>query len=218
MPRKNVKAASGFQFSGFRELETFFGPPPVLEGEDVEAYRSIGQAIWDARPPEDFIQATRINDLAYLLWEGARLRRLKVRLIEASKIEGARSLIKRLDPTYRNDGFWSDWALGEEETVKYVDELLTGAGLTRDAIIAQTVETIVGTLEAIERQSSQFEARRIVTIKEYDLYSDNVQRRREVAEERARQIIDARPGKVKAKKERDRRLSRQLPLDLEAAE
>jgi hypothetical protein len=218
MPRKKVKAVPGFQCSGFRELETFFGPPPVLEGEDVEDYRAIGQAIWDARPPEDFIQATRINDIAYLLWEGARLRRLKVRLIEASKIEGARSLIKRLDPTYRNDAFWSDWALGEEETVKYVDTLLTAAGLTREAIVAQTMETIVGTLETIERQSSQFEARRIVTMKEYDLYSDNAQRRREVAEERARQIIDVRPARAKAKKEQDCRLSRQLPLDLDAAE
>jgi hypothetical protein len=166
MSKNTVNKPVALQFNCFRDLEKIFGPPPILEGEDSEAYFAIGQAIWDARPPEDFIQATRINDIVYLLWEGGRIRRLKIKLIEASKIEGAKKLIRRISGKYHDDTFWSEWALGEQETVEYVDQYLAAAGLHRDAILAQTIETIVDTLETLERQSAQFEARRLVTIRD----------------------------------------------------
>jgi hypothetical protein len=88
---KNPNKLAGLQFTCFKDLEAVFGSWPILPGENPEAYVAIGQAIWDARPPQDFIQATRISDLAYLLWEGNRLRRMKVKLIDASKVEGAKS-------------------------------------------------------------------------------------------------------------------------------
>lgn len=96
MTKNSTRGAPALRFTSFKDLEQVFGPPPLLSGEDPEAYQAIGQAIWEARPPEDFIQATRIIDIAYLLWEGNRLRKLKVKLIEASKVEGARKLIHRL--------------------------------------------------------------------------------------------------------------------------
>jgi hypothetical protein len=150
---KNPNKLAGLQFTCFKDLEAVFGDWPILLGENPDAYMAIGQAIWDARPPEDFIQATRISDLAYLLWEGNRLRRMKVKLIDASTVEGAKKLIRRLDGQYRDEKFWSKWALGDTDTVEYVNLVLTTAGYDHDAIVAQTFETLVETLEAIERQS-----------------------------------------------------------------
>lgn len=206
------------QFQYFRDLEKLFGPPPILPEEDPEAYVALGQAIWDARPPQDFIQATRINDLTYLLWEGSRLRRLKVKLIDASKVEGAKKLIRRLDGTYRDEAYWSKWVLGNKDTVDYVNAIITKSNLDHEAILAQTVETIIETLEALERQSAQFEARRIVTIREFDQYSDNAERRREIAEERQKQISDTTTKQSKRKGRAGVKSVPQLPLDLEAAE
>ncbi len=218
MTKNSPLGVPALRFTCFKDLEQVFGPPPLLSGEDPVAYQAIGQAIWDARPPEDFIQATRINDIAYLLWEGNRLRRLKVKLIEASKVEGARKLIQRLSGEYTNAAFWANWAQGDEPTLNYVNALLTAANLDQEAIVAQTVDVIVDTLEAIERQSAQFEARRLVTTRDYDQYSDNAAQRQELAEERTKRIAGPRTQKPRVKQAKDGQPSPQLPLDLEAAE
>lgn len=218
MTKDNSRGLPSLRFSSFKDLEQLFGPPPIISGEDAEAYRAIGQAIWDARPPEDFIQATRINDIAYLLWEGNRLRRLKVKLIEASRIEGARKLIKRLSGEYSDAVFWGNWAQGEESTTNYVNDLLASCNLDHDTIVAQTIDVIVDTLEAIERQSAQFEARRLVTTRDYDQYSDNAARRKESTEERTKRIGGQRSRKPRVNQEKNEQPSPQLPLDLEAAE
>lgn len=218
MSKRSVNKTIALQFICFRDLEKLFGPPPILEGEDPEAYVAIGQAIWDARPPEDFIQATRINDIVYLLWEGGRIRRLKLKLIEASRIEGARKLIRRISGKHYDETFWSAWALGEQETVEYVDQYLAAAGLHPDTILAQTIETIVDTLETLERQSAQFEARRLVTIREFDQYSESAERRRELADERQKFIADQKPKKSKSKAGKKAEEMPLLPLDIEAAE
>ncbi len=218
MANSNVDLAPKLTLSCFEDLERFFGPPPILSDESAEDYRAIGQAIWDARPPEDFIQATRVNDITYLLWEGSRLRRLKVKLIEASKVEGAKTLMKRLSPDYLDSDFWKNWALGEEEHVVFVDNILSAADLDQSAIFAQTIEVIINTLETIERQAAQFEARRLVTLRDYDQYSDNAERRRELSQTRVKQISGRRTAKTKQNLEKDAQHSPQLPLDLEAAE
>ena len=218
MSTANLNGMPPLRVTCFKDLERFFGPPPILNGEDVEAYLAIGQAIWDARPPEDFIQATRVNDIAYLLWEGNRLRRLKLKLIEASKIEGAKTLIRRLTGKFHDDAFWSGWVQGKQSNVDYVNTLLRSAGLDQDAIIAQTHGTIVDTLEALERQSAQFEARRLVTTRDYDQYSDNAERRRELSEDRSKRLTDQRPRKSRIKQVKDTQPTPQLPLDLKAAE
>jgi hypothetical protein len=218
MSANNPNKLARPQFTCFRDLEAVFGAWPILPGENPDTYVAIGQGIWDARPPEDFIQATRISDLAYLLWEGSRLRRMKVKLIDASKVEGAKKLIRRLDGQYRDEKFWSDWALGGANTVEYVNSVLTRAGYDNDAIIAQTFETLVETLEAIERQSSQFEARRLVTIRDFDQYSDNATRRRDLAEERRKLVDGCGSRKTKSKQGQAPQPAPQLLLELEAAE
>ena len=218
MAKTHNNAVPAFQFASFKDLEKLLGPPPILQGEDAEAYLAIGQAIWDAKQPSDFIEAAWVNDIAYHLWEGNRLRQLKVKLLEASKIEGAKKLIRRLTGKYHNDDFWSGWALGDQETVDYVNSLLTAAGLDQDAILAQTVETIVDKLEAIERQSAQFEARRLVTIRDFDLHSDNALQRHELIKERRKELSNARPNQLKHKQDQEKVSTPKLPDDLEAAE
>lgn len=99
-----------------------------------------------------------------------------------------------------------------------MNAVLNAADLDQDAIVAQTIDVIVDTLEAIERQSAQFEARRLVTTRDYDQYTDNAARRQELTQERAKQITGARPQKPVAKQINDGQPSPQLPLDLEAAE
>jgi hypothetical protein len=218
MSKTNNNAMPAFRFTCFKDLEKLFGPPPILQGEDPEAYLAIGQALWDARQPADFIEASWVNDIAYHLWEGSRLRRLKVKLIDASKVEGATKLIRRLSGEFLNAAFWSGWALGEQENVDYVNSLLTSAGLDQDAILAQTVETIVDKLDAIERQSAQLEARRLVTIRDFDQYRDNALQRSALLKEPRKELSSGPYKKGNLKEDQDAVSAKKLSLDLEAAE
>ncbi len=95
---------------------------------------------------------------------------------------------------------------------------MTTAGYDHEAVVAQTFETLVETLEAIERQSSQFEARRLVTIRDFDQYSDNAARRRDLEEERRKLVDDGGSKKTKSKQGQAPQPAPQLPLELEAAE
>ena len=179
MSNRVRKTTSPVKITCFKDLELLFGPPPILEGDDPAAYRMIGQSIWDAWQPRDFIEMMWVNDVAYLLTEGIRLRRMKGKLIDGSRIEGVSKLIRRLTGKYFDEAYWSDWVLGEKENVEFVESIFSQAGYDREAVVAQTTAVIIDTIDKIERQSSQFEARRLVTIRDFSHYRELSDRRLE---------------------------------------
>lgn len=131
---------------------------------------------------------TWVNDVTYLLWEGLRLRRHKAKLIDATKAEGVRKLYHRISGEYRGETFWSDWALGKKEAVDLVSSLLSKSGLNSEAIIAETTGIIADTLEKIERQISQSEARRLVTIRDFDQRRELLDQRQERSHQRPKKF------------------------------
>lgn len=172
MSNRVRKTTSPVKITCFKDLELLFGPPPILEGDDPAAYRMIGQSIWDAWQPRDFIEMMWVNDVAYLLTEGIRLRRMKGKLIDGSRIEGVSKLIRRLTGQYFDGSYWSDWALGNKENVEFVESIFCQAGFDDKAVVAQTIAVVIDTIDKIERQSSQFEARRLVTIRDFSHYRE----------------------------------------------
>ena len=196
------------KLGSFKDLQRLFGPLPILSGEDPQAYEEIGQCVWDALAPNDFIDIIWVNDVVYLLWEGLRQRRLKVKFIDASKAEGVKKLINRLTGEYRADKFWSDWALGEKEPVELVSSILAKAGLNNETIAAETTGIIIDTLEKIERQISQSEARRLITIRDYD-------QRRELFNQRQERLRQQ-PKKPAFGSNQNSKKTPQLDLNLKA--
>src|SRR5258708_20158162 len=72
-----------------------FGPAPLIEGEDAGAYDELLVRISTAVRPADIFEEIWVRDIADLVWEAFRLRRLKACLMTA----GARSaLAPRLAP------------------------------------------------------------------------------------------------------------------------
>src|SRR5262249_17538757 len=61
--------------------DEFFGPPPVLPGEDAAAYEELFAKICHGIKA-DTIEKILIEDVVNNSWEINRLRRLRVRLIE----------------------------------------------------------------------------------------------------------------------------------------
>jgi hypothetical protein len=95
-----------------RNLQSLLGPPPLLEGEDASAYEALKLRILSAVKPEDAIEEMWVRDVLDLLWETARLRRLKANLMHAAAHEGLRRLLDPLVYFTSLDGLVQGWAYG----------------------------------------------------------------------------------------------------------
>lgn len=179
MPQNKQKTPKPTKFTSFREAQAFFGPPPILTSENPQDYLALGQAIWKARRPKDFIEVTWVNDITYQLWEVLRLRRMKPQLLDAARFKALKALIKDVSSNHYSDSFWGKWQARDEESKSSIDKELKRAGLGDDAITAKAHELIINVLENLERLCSQLEARRLVTIRESAQYRANIEARRE---------------------------------------
>ncbi len=179
MSQAKQKTFRAKKFSCFREAQIFFGPPPILSTENPQDYFALGQAIWSARRPKDFIEISWVNDITYLLWEVLRQRRMKPQLIDAGRFKALQALIKDVSTNHYSDSFWQKWQAGDEESRAKIDEELKRAGLGDEAITAKSAELLINILENFERQCSQLEARRLITTRESVQYRANIDARRE---------------------------------------
>ena len=69
---------------------SFFGPPPLLEGEDPEAYDDLLEAVTGSLKPSDAIEEILANDFANFTWQGRRWQRLMASLLyETSQADPA---------------------------------------------------------------------------------------------------------------------------------
>ena len=186
MLQNKPKIPRSLKFTCFTEAQIFFGPPPILSTENPQDYLALGQAIWKARAPKDFIEITWVNDITYQLWEVLRQRRMKPQLIDAGRFKALKALISDVSSNNYSDSFWQKWQAGDEESRSAIDEELKRAGLRDEAITAKSAELLIGVLENFERQCSQLEARRLITIRESVQYRANIDARRERKTRRTR--------------------------------
>jgi hypothetical protein len=72
----------------------FFGPPPLLAGEDAALYDELVGGMCAAVKPVDIIDELFVADVVYLAWEILRWRRLKVGLLQASLHDALQEFLK----------------------------------------------------------------------------------------------------------------------------
>ena len=58
-----------------------FGPPPILEGEDADAYNEILDRVFGAVGPTDFVEEIWVHDLVDVTWTMFRWRRILAALV-----------------------------------------------------------------------------------------------------------------------------------------
>ena len=71
----------------------FFGPPPLLDGEDPAAYDDLLASVSGAVKPSDILEEIWVRDVVDLAWEARRLRRLKANLIAANAHKGLEQIL-----------------------------------------------------------------------------------------------------------------------------
>ena len=158
-----------------------FGPPPLITGEDADAYEQILARVSNQVAPKDLIEEMLLIDVVDLTWEIARLRRLKAGLYNVGAYQSLtnvlRPLLDRDNSTPESDldeealferYLEENWVRRIPDAVKRVDQLLDQAGLSMDAVNAQTLAENIEGMERIERMLAGLEARRNAILREID--------------------------------------------------
>ena len=149
---------------------SLFGPPPLLQGEDTEAYHEFHARTTGALKPSDIFEEIWVRDFVDLAWEIYRLRRLKTNLLTANRHKGLKEI---LDTIYCSIASWElaqNWAKRQDDAIEEVDNLLAGAGLTMDAVMAQTLSVMIENVERIDRMIMNAEMRRNAVLHEVELH------------------------------------------------
>jgi hypothetical protein len=178
-----------------------FGPAPLFEGEDTAAYDELLVRISGAVKPADIFEEIWVRDIVDLVWEALRLRRLKANLMTATAYRGLQQILNPLVGFLEEEKLARAWAARDQNAIKRVDKLLASAGLTMDAVMAQTLSISLDDIERIDRMIATAEVRRNAILREVDrhrtTWGQELRRAAQQAEEAGFKLIEAQSDKTK---------------------
>jgi len=174
-----------------------FGPAPLFDGEDSAGYDELLARVSGAIKPADIIEEIWIRDIVGLTWEALRLRRARTALLAANRYVGVKRVLMPLCGTEAYD-LSEQWARREGEAIAAVDRHLATAGLTMDAVMAETMSVEIELVEKMDRMIASAEIRRNATLREIERRRSEFAARlrqttqdRDNVEEASFQMIDA---------------------------
>lgn len=166
------------------ELIQMFGPPPLHEGEDKDAYEALHTRLRQAVMPTDIIEEIWVRDVADLTWESRRLRVLKAKLMEVTSAQWIEKALKKVMPDSSDrKELADDYGRGVPDARKRVDALLREAAIDRGNIEARALWTCLSDFDGVDRLIMRAEARRNATFREMDRHRDAVARLRQAVAE-----------------------------------
>jgi len=149
----------------------WLGPPPLFKGEDAAAYDKLSARIADAVKPADIFEEIWARDFIDKEWDVLRYRRHLASLMTATAYEGLQKILEPLlEPYPVLVDLARAWAARDKAAIKRVDELLASAGLTMDAVMAQTFCTYLDECERIGRMIASAEDCRDAALHEIELH------------------------------------------------
>jgi hypothetical protein len=143
------------------------GPPPVIAGEDAQEFWELLERVRDDVKPDDMLEEIWVRDAVELVWEARRLRRLKASVFEVGAHEGLARVLRPFVDSLEADELAEKW-LRRHRKLKEVDERLAAAGLSMDAVMAETLASRLDDVERIERLIATVEARLAAALREID--------------------------------------------------
>ncbi len=88
----------------------FFGPPPLIAGEDPAAYDELLARVSGAVKPSDILEEIWVRDVIDLVWEALRLRRLKAEFITTNAHKGLQEILEPLSDYSTSVALSQAWA------------------------------------------------------------------------------------------------------------
>jgi hypothetical protein len=156
------------------EERDFFGPPPLIDGEDPAAYAALLARVTAEVEPKGALEDIWVREVVDLVWEALRWRRLKASLLQAAAHRGLEEILQPLAGYEKAKGLARRWANRERKALKLVDRHLAAAGLTIDAVMAQTLALKLDPVERIDRMLAGAEARRNNALREIERHRETL--------------------------------------------
>lgn len=164
------------------DVQALLGPPPLVPGEDEDAYAEILSRVRAAVGPKDVLEEFWVRDVVDLSWEAVRLRRMKANVLTAAT---HRALEEVLAPILNKKGPFevgsmleemleetpahklaARWYRREPTAVDEVESILKGANLSMDVVTAKALGMSLDVVERIERMVMNAEGRRNAVLRE----------------------------------------------------
>jgi hypothetical protein len=150
----------------------FFGPPPLIKGENPADYQALLKRVSIAVQPKDVLDEIWVRDIVDLYWEMLRLRRLKAGLLNASMGDGLRAVLGSLRSTgsssLTTEALVQSWLNGSPDSRKKVEQSLAAAGFSMDVVAAAALSKKLDEFERIDVMITRAEARRNNALREID--------------------------------------------------
>jgi hypothetical protein len=181
----------------------WLGPPPLFKGEDEAAYNELSARVADAVKPEDIFVELWVQDFVDNEWDVLRYRREKSSFMTSTAYEGLQKILEPLLEQYLDQvDLARAWAARDKAAIKRVDEILASAGLTMDAVMAQTFCTYLDECDRFARMIANAEARRDDALHEIERHRAGWgQELRRVAQEAEKalgtEVIEDKSGKTR---------------------
>lgn len=141
-------------------------------GEDSEAYKITTNRIIESVDPKDYIELLWIRDIADLLWQILRLRRLKSNVLKLASEEGLKDALGAIIGRGRSDELIDKWALGDQAARKELNDLLETFHISFDNALANGMLTKITEIERIDRMIASAESRRNAVLREISRHRD----------------------------------------------
>jgi hypothetical protein len=174
------------------DVDSIFGPPPILPGEDASAYGTLLARVSADVRPKDIIEKFWVRDIVDLTWDVFRLRKIKAGLAAQHFLD---VLSNRLDGLVEDSpGYPSSteglniqeinnslcytlpyqWVKKEPDVVAWVSELEANKDISMNEVLASAFVRNLDRIERVDRLLTVAESRRNVAFRE-------IERRREIA-------------------------------------
>jgi hypothetical protein len=162
----------------------WLGSPVLIPGEDAGEYDQFAERIRGALKPSNAIEELYVDDAIFHGWEVRRWRRAKGGLLLASGPAAMKRLLGRVAVEALAETLAEGWAKREPDAVAKVEGLLSSAGLTYDATMAEAMAAKIDLMAGFDQLAGAAEGRFTIALKELDRY-------RAGAAKVVRDIVDA---------------------------
>jgi hypothetical protein len=125
-----------------KQLESLLGPPPLLEGEDREAYLALRSALIEDRQPKTVMDWIHVHDLVTQLWEEQRFRRASTALIRSGTLKAIEHFLRDISPSlfFESERMALKYFSTNPKERKEVASLLAQHGITHSEIQAKAAQ------------------------------------------------------------------------------
>jgi hypothetical protein len=142
----------------------------MMPGENAADYHAFVAGVRADIKPVGFLEQMWVGDIVNNAWEIARLRRVKAGFMAAIAHEGLAAVLHPLRDFSLGDDLIDRWARREPEALDEVRNILTGCGLSVDAVVAMAFAKHTAFFATIEQLMNAAEARRDRALHEIDRY------------------------------------------------